>query len=180
MEMFDWITFVFDWITFCFDWIYFCSQMKYIAVIEIPLIVGIVFEYIKSLLNSSLYTAQTVNQMKWNVNHLENWIPNEKCFGHTKIERAKMIIDKMLTLADILNRIKDNRSKWPVSNGIKCNKYCDANDCFSLNHPDTKQHHSMVIYWRLSNGHSRSILSKTLWFRLNSPNGKYGDYSLCK
>lgn len=98
----------------------------------------------------------------------------------SKSKNCHSIKKKCLTLVDISNSIKDNRSKWPVSNGIKCNKYCDANDYFSLNRPDTKQHHSMVFYWRLSNGHSRSILSKTLWFQLSSPNGKHGDYNLCK
>lgn len=78
--------------------------------------------------------------------------------------KGKMSVDKMkmLTRVDIANKIEDNRSKWRVSNETKCSKYCDANDYFSLNHPDTKQHRSMVFYCRLSNGHSRSVPSKTL------------------
>lgn len=60
VDVFEWIslTFVFNRISLLLRFVDYCAQMKHIAIVEIPLIVGIVLEHIETFLNSSLHTAQ--------------------------------------------------------------------------------------------------------------------------
>lgn len=53
---------ILDWISFRFDLIYDCAQIENIAIVEVPLIVGIIFEYVDTFLDASLNSAKSKNR----------------------------------------------------------------------------------------------------------------------
>lgn len=55
-----WLTFVLNRISLRFDFVHNRAHIQHIAIVKVPLIAGIIFEYVETFLDTSLDTTQPV------------------------------------------------------------------------------------------------------------------------